>query len=143
MEDIWIAGMFPINMWNVYQATGPHTNNRDHILTTTWKVGTKLPQTDYLSGLSYLVYASVTDSCKRFGHVAIQKIKRCGFVGKVTQNVNLDTGQECYARVLYLWLVSGVEFELLNHDVFSQSTEVRGEEGNDMVTLASSVISAA
>ena len=27
MEDTWIAGMFPINMWNVYQATGPHTNN--------------------------------------------------------------------------------------------------------------------
>ena len=76
MEDTWIAGMFPINMWNVYQATGPHTNNRDHILI----------------GFSYLVYASVTDSCKRFGHVAIQKIKRCGFVGKVTRNVNLDTG---------------------------------------------------
>ena len=27
MEDTWIAGIIPINMWNVYQATGPHTNN--------------------------------------------------------------------------------------------------------------------
>ena len=27
MEDTWIAGIFPINMWNVYQAKGPHTNN--------------------------------------------------------------------------------------------------------------------
>ena len=27
MGDTWIAGMFPINMWNVYQATGPLTNN--------------------------------------------------------------------------------------------------------------------
>ena len=27
MEDTWIAGMSPINMWNVYQGTGPRTNN--------------------------------------------------------------------------------------------------------------------
>ena len=36
---------------------------------------------DYLSVLSYLICAS------RIGHIIIVKIKRFGYVGKVTQNV--------------------------------------------------------